>query len=122
MHEMSLARSLLDQVDDLCVMHGGHAVQEVHVEIGPLSGVEPLLLSAAFHRLRGQWPAAATAMLSLVEVPLEARCRACGQAFQPAQFALRCPACGGGDTEIARGDGVLLLRIVLADSAPGAVA
>jgi hydrogenase nickel incorporation protein HypA/HybF len=122
MHETSLVRSLLAQVDELCAAHGGDSIQEVRVELGPLSGVEPLLMADAFNRQRGDWAAAATAKLIVDRVPLEVRCLACGNGFQPARFNFRCPGCQSGDTKIVRGDGVLLQCIILRDSTRGAVA
>lgn len=117
MHEMSLVRALLVQVDELCTSHGGEAVREVRLEVGPLSGVEPELLSIAFDRLRGDTASTATAQLFLDEVPLEARCVTCSQVFQPQAFRFHCPTCGGFETEITRGDGVLLESVLLDDAA-----
>ena len=68
MHEFSLVRSLLEQVDRLVIEQGGRAAVEVRVEIGPLSGVEPLLVKAAFTQLNGD------ATLIIDEVPLTTRC------------------------------------------------
>ena len=48
MHEMSLARCLLAQVGHLVEAHGGGTVRSIRVQLGPLSGVEPLLLASAF--------------------------------------------------------------------------
>jgi hydrogenase nickel incorporation protein HypA/HybF len=120
MHESSLVRSLLAQVDELSTLNGSGFVREVHVEIGPLSGVESTLLSAAFDRIRGDWAACAGARLCIDEVPLEARCSACGNTFHPAKFDFHCAVCGNGDTEIVRGDGVLLQSIVLDECERGA--
>jgi hydrogenase nickel incorporation protein HypA/HybF len=121
MHETSLARALLSQVDDLCAAHGGGSVGVVRVEIGPLSGVEPSLLVAAFERLRGETAWSAAAELQVDEVPLEVRCLACRHVFQPARFRFRCAACNSADTEVARGDGVLLESISIAQAQRGAV-
>ena len=54
MHEESLIRSLLRQVDQLKQIHQGLEVEEIEVEVGPLSGVEPLLLKDAFERLKSE--------------------------------------------------------------------
>ena len=67
MHEVSLVRSLLEQVDRVVTSQGGRAAVEVCVEIGPLSGVEPLLVKEAFTQLAGD------GTLIIDEVPLTAR-------------------------------------------------
>ena len=51
MHEHSLVRSLLDQVEQLRRENGAVSVDVVTVEIGPLSGVEPDLIHSAFEQL-----------------------------------------------------------------------
>ena len=58
MHEESLVRSLLHQVEDLAQQHHATEVEDIEVEIGPLSGVEPLLVREAFERLKDgcTWP------------------------------------------------------------------
>jgi hydrogenase nickel incorporation protein HypA/HybF len=119
MHEMSLVRSLIAQVDELVASNGGGALRRVRVQIGPLSCVEPALFTSAWE----QWCAAAGrggALLEIEEVPLVARCRACGRAFQPVRFCFRCPACGGIETETVSGDGVILHSITLDEARQGA--
>jgi hydrogenase nickel incorporation protein HypA/HybF len=119
MHEMSLVRSLLAQVRELAKAHGGAVVQRIRVQVGPLSGVEPLLLASAWEQLRGE-AAMPQATLELEEVPLEARCRACDGVFQPVRFRFRCPLCGSSETDVVRGDGVVLHSIELDDAQEGA--
>ncbi len=120
MHEMSLARALLGQVAELAAVHGGGAVREVRVQLGPISGVEPVLLAAAFDRLRSG-AAVGSAALSIEEVSLAARCGACGAEFEPLKFRFHCPTCGSGETDVVRGDGVILHSIVMEDAEQGAV-
>lgn len=111
MHEQSLVEHLLDEVDRLARREGALAVVAIELELGPLSGVEPLLLEAAFERLAPERFGGPVA-LSLVDVTLEARCATCRLAFEPKDFRLACPACGSADTEIIRGDACLLRRVV----------
>ena len=86
MHEFSLVRSLLEQVGRIVTSQGGRAAVEVRVEIGPLSGVEPLLVKAAFAQLAGD------GTLIIDEVPLTAR-RGADRRFTicpPGASSLRC--------------------------------
>jgi hydrogenase nickel incorporation protein HypA/HybF len=116
MHEMSLIRSLLAQVRELVKEHGGGIVRGIRVQVGPLSGVEPLLLASAWTHLRGA-AALGEATLDVEQVPLEAVCRTCDNVFQPVRFCFRCPTCRGTETDVVRGDGVVLHSIVLDDAA-----
>lgn len=102
MHEASLVRSLLNQVAQLAQNQGGGKVSEIRVELGPLSGVEPLLVASAFDQLA---PASelAGARLVLDEVPLVAQCPKCGE-FTVERYDFRCPICGATQVTVVRGD------------------
>jgi len=110
MHEYSLVRSLLSQVAGL--LPGESAVEEIRLEIGPLAGVEPLLVSTAFSQLIEGSPLEA-ARLSIIEVPLDAVCDACRHAFSVIAFHFQCPECGSSHVRVVRGDEVRLLEITI---------
>jgi hydrogenase nickel incorporation protein HypA/HybF len=112
MHEASLVSSLLRQVDDLVVANGGGQVVEIRVEVGPLSGVEPLLLTEAFHRLRPS-TASTNAELIVEFVGLTYRCRSCGHQDVTDVLRFVCAECGGGDVDVLAGDAVILQSIKL---------
>lgn len=100
MHELSIALALADAATEQIRIHGASRVRTVHVEIGTLTGVDPVLLREAF-------PAAATGILSgarLDVVVIAARCRCfdCGE-FQVTADGLRCPRCGSPAAEILAG-------------------
>lgn len=118
MHETSLVRTLISQIDELVASNGGGALRRVRVQIGPLSGVEPVLVHSAWEQLRAA-AGFGTAVLEIEETPLVAHCRTCDAAFEPAGFRFRCPACGGTQTEAVSGDGVVLDSIVLDDVREG---
>jgi hydrogenase nickel incorporation protein HypA/HybF len=108
MHEISLAKTLLERVDRLAAEHAAAAVEEVRVRVGPLSGVEPGLLSAAFERL-----APAGMKLAIELVPLRACCRDCAGSFDIERCCFRCPRCGSTDVEVVEGDGFVLENITI---------
>lgn len=102
MHEQSLVRGLLSQVDDLRREHRAGRVTEIRVELGPLSGVEPLILQSAFKSLVAK-TAHKGATLMIDTVALLGRCRQCEQDFEIANFVFRCPSCNG-NVDIIQGD------------------
>jgi hydrogenase nickel incorporation protein HypA/HybF len=51
MHETSLVRNLFEQVRRISAQHPGTQVGKVEIEVGPLSGIEPLLFESAFQQL-----------------------------------------------------------------------
>lgn len=117
MHETSLVRSLLHQVERIATDHGGQAVTRIEVEIGPLSGVEPLLVRQAFDRLVGHscWPAAE---LAIEEVPLEGCCENCNSEFAIEGFEFRCAVCASTSIRITRGDEFRLLNVTIETTQP----
>ncbi len=109
MHEQSLVRSLLKQVESLRCEYDGGCVSEVRVEIGPLSGVESLLLLGAFELL-SNGTTADGATLVVDEVPLMAKCKSCSHAFEINNFVFSCPLCGG-NVKVTSGDEFLLTSV-----------
>lgn len=112
MHETSLVRSLLHQVERIAAEHGGQAVTSVEVEIGPLSGVESLLVSQAFDQLvdRSCWP---SAELVIREVELQGTCGTCGSQFPVEGFKFCCPDCASTSLRITSGDQFRLLNVTI---------
>ena len=110
MHEESLIRSLLRQVEELARQHHANAVEQIEVEVGPLSGVEPLLLQDAFERLRDEfsWP---RAELSVLQVGLDVLCQSCQSESQLQDFRFVCHQCGSPSLKIIRGDAFRLLNV-----------
>ena len=113
MHEESLVKGLLQQVEQIQAENGSGQVLEIQVEVGPLSGVEPLLFSLAFDRLI-PGTIAEGARLNLVEVPLHAHCPACDLELEVIAFNFHCPHCQG-NLRVQRGDGLFLTGLTLSD-------
>lgn len=112
MHELSVCQSLLAQVDGVARNNGGTAVSEIHVAVGPLSGVEPPLLERAFTLARAG-TIAAQATLVLTTPPLRVCCRQCNQESDVSLPDLRCGACGHWQTRVVSGDELMLLSVAL---------
>ncbi len=115
MHEMSLVRSLLSHVEAIVQDHQAESVEEVCVEIGPLSGVEIELVKSAFAQLVGEASQANTAM-TVREAPLVIHCRDCDRESELVDFVFRCLTCGSGRVRIVRGDEFRLVSVTLRES------
>jgi hydrogenase nickel incorporation protein HypA/HybF len=112
MHEQSLVRTILAQVEQLAADHGASAVEEVVVTVGALAGVEPLLLSGAFEML-ATGDIFRRAKLTIELEPLVLACASCSETFEPSGFAFACRCCGSGETRAVRGEGVILRNVAL---------
>lgn len=112
MHEESLVRTLLQQVEEVARQHAATRVQVVEVEVGPLSGVEVPLLQSAWERLLSQ-SACGNAELTVRQVPLTAVCSDCGKDLIVSNFRFQCTACGSQAVRITGGDQMRLLQVTL---------
>ncbi len=117
MHERSFVQALIRQIDQVVAENGGGRVAEVRVQVGPLSGVEPLLLRSAFEHGA---PATCVAHAKLVidEVPLTAVCEECDHTFELADYRFRCPRCGAKLVRVTQGDDLQLLSVTIGSTAP----
>ncbi len=111
-HEQALAAQLCDEIERQARNAGALAVRAVGVQLGPLSGVEPLLLASAFEQLAPE-RLGCDCRLTWEEVPLELVCRQCERHFHPPNLNLFCPDCGSGDAELLSGDSLVLKRMVV---------
>jgi len=102
MHELSIALSLLDLVEEEAARRECR-VAAVHLRLGPLSGVVREALASAYEMAREGTPMAETELI-IEEVPVVVACPACGAEGPPVSaFELRCPDCGTPTPEVLRG-------------------
>jgi hydrogenase nickel incorporation protein HypA/HybF len=111
-HELSICQALLAQVAKIATDHGSSEVAGIIVEIGPLAGVEPVLLERAFAFAR-EGSCAAAAVLSIETTGVIVSCLSCGAQSRTAPNRLLCSACGGYRTRIVAGDELRLRRVEL---------
>lgn len=119
MHETSVVRALLDQVTEIVRREGGGTVETIRIEIGPLSGVEPVLVSSAFADLVSRSECSGS-RLEIVETTLQVACRSCGATTELPDFRFRCRTCGARDVDVVRGDEVRLVDVTVASLDPTA--
>lgn len=121
MHEMSICQGLLDQVERIAAEKGAKRVDSIVLSIGPLSGVEPELLSRAYEVAKLK-TIAEYATLEIRTGPVVVECRSCGANGEAGVNRLLCPSCGGWQVDVLEGDELLLLRLeVSVDKASSAL-
>lgn len=103
MHELSIADAIVKSV--LQEMHNRRlpSVQAIVLHIGVLSDVDPEALRFGFEAMTADTALADTA-LKIELIPVEGRCRSCGQAFAVNDFVFACSACQSGQIEVTRGN------------------
>jgi hydrogenase nickel incorporation protein HypA/HybF len=112
MHELSVCQALIRQVEDTARQHRAGAVGRILVHIGPLSGVEPELLSQAFP-LASAGTVAQDARLDIERLPVRVHCDSCGAETAAAPNRLVCGDCGDWHTRLLSGDEMLLASVEL---------
>ena len=105
MHEMLLAESMLQIIEDAAQKQGFRRVRTVWLEIGQLACIEPGSLRFSFDVVtRGS--VAEQARLEIVTVAGQGQCRKCAQNFPLAALYEACPECGSYDVRVTGGDGM----------------
>ena len=111
MHELSIAESLMRQIEQLAARHHATRVDGVEVETGVMRLVEHEALRSAFEVV-SEGTIAQGARLAITDVPALARCRACGAEYAPGdRFDFACPSCRKADVDIVRGDDIILATV-----------
>jgi hydrogenase nickel incorporation protein HypA/HybF len=116
MHELAICDSVLQQALSVAHIRGARQIGGITLRIGPLAGVEPALLRAAFP-LVAAGTACEHATLEIETLPVRVYCPAC-EATSPVQAnRLLCAECGAWRVELVSGDEMLLAHVELLDDA-----
>jgi len=102
MHEMSIAASMLEAVQEESTRRGAH-VLAVGVKIGALSGVDAESLRFCFEALVKDTDLAPLS-LEVEALAWRHRCRQCNSDFRVEDYRTECPRCGSPETEMAGGN------------------
>lgn len=110
MHEVSLMRELLTQVKMAMQQNKMERASTIQIEIGPLAGVEPLLVSQAFSVLIPKTVFESTRLV-VHQPALMAVCQECLRDFEVVDFKFSCPTCSSSKVQVTSGDQLRLLSI-----------
>lgn len=110
MHEVGIATALLTSIDALARSNGLVKVTAIDLAIGVKRLCEAESLRLAFE-IAGDGTIAEGAVITITEVPLAARCRACGTDYAPQIRDFRCPACQRAEPDILAGDDILITAV-----------
>jgi hydrogenase nickel incorporation protein HypA/HybF len=102
MHELSLAQSILDIVEQEMTRHGASRVNVIRLDVGEFTAVVPESLSFCFEVIAKGTPLEGV-KLELNPVPLTGRCKGCGEEFKIQAFNFTCPRCEAKDIETIAG-------------------
>ncbi len=106
MNELSLAYSLLKDLQDESKKHGISTISRIHVKMGSLCTVIPEELAVAF-RAASEGTMAEGAELNIGVAATRARCARCNIEFAVDMIkatVFTCPHCGGKEGKIVSGE------------------
>jgi len=103
MHELSIALSILDVMEEESKRQGDARVAAVHLKLGPLSGVVKESLLAAFDLAREGTPMQ-DCQLVIEEIPIVVNCPTCSvQRSIPSMQLMCCPVCSTPTPDVVTG-------------------
>ena len=103
MHELSLCRALIDQLQQQAAVSGFSRVTQIWLEVGVLAAVVPEAIQFGFEAA-SHGTLAQGAQLHIIRLPAEAYCRACGVKTDTQQRYQPCPHCGEFQLEVVSGE------------------
>ncbi|HVX78843.1 MAG TPA: hydrogenase maturation nickel metallochaperone HypA [Bradyrhizobium sp.] len=110
MHEMSIAESLIDLIEDEASKEGFAHVKRVGVKLGALGHVEPSALLFCFDVV-ARGTIAEGARLDLATVPGAGWCPRCQRSVAISQRYDLCPACRQSHVQMTEGDELRLTEL-----------
>lgn len=115
MHERSLVKALLRQVEVLAAEYPESRIRSIRVRIGEFAGVEPELFASAFQDIVMHSPFGSVD-LDLMRVPLTGDCDQCGNHFGIEGFRFRCDRCGSMKVTLRGGEEMLLESVTMEEA------
>ena len=112
MHELSIARNILDIVRDSIPETDRPFVRDIRLRIGPYAGVVIESLAFGFSILAPN-DGLPHARLEIETTPIVIGCAACGRSASAEYGTFVCPECGGRDVRFESGNELQLVDIRL---------
>jgi hydrogenase nickel incorporation protein HypA/HybF len=103
MHELGIAASILDCVQNEAERHAGVHISKVGIKVGELAGVDRDALQFGFDALVKDTEFEPL-QLEIESVPRVQRCLQCEYEFRMTEFDPRCPLCGDFGTRCVNGE------------------
>ena len=110
MHEVSLTRDLLKLVQQTMRQNRVERISSIQIEIGPLAGVEPVLVEQAFNALIPDTEFECTRLV-VHQRALVAVCRECQKEIEIIDYQFICPNCSSPKVQVISGDQFRLMSI-----------
>lgn len=112
MHEMTLARNILEIVYDHVPAENLGSIDSVELNIGILSNVLNDSLKFCFNALIENTPLA-SAKLKINSLPVKIKCLDCSSITESMDFIFTCSFCSGNNIEVKGGNELHISEIIM---------
>ncbi len=116
MHELSIAQSIVDVVEERANECKATQVKSVRLKIGEANGIVTDSLTFCFEMLTSLEPTLTGAQLLIDTVPHRALCRHCSKEFPVINFVAQCPTCEEWSSDIVSGTELQILNMEIETS------
>lgn len=112
MHELSIVIDLIALCEENLKANNAKSIEEVHIKIGRLSGVEAHLLKVAFDTFKkGSVCENSKLIINLQNIVVE--CKNCGAKNELDKNEFLCPVCTSNNLDVVDGEEMYLMRLVM---------
>lgn len=115
MHELGIARNILEIVEQSVPEDQAAAVKGVRIRFGPLSGIVPESLEFCFSALVSE-TSMKQACLVMEKNPAVSLCKDCRHQFAVEDYAFSCPECESVNLELISGNELEIVDIELEEN------
>jgi hydrogenase nickel incorporation protein HypA/HybF len=116
MHEISLVRNIFRTLEQEFSEAERAEITAIHLRVGVLSNVEPLLMQNAFEAVTAtDAPHFSAVRLEIETVPIEIYCESCAQSSGVENYRFVCAHCGLPNNNIVKGTELLISRVEFGD-------
>jgi len=110
-HELAIAQSIVEAVEDKAFECKAAHVKAVRLKIGEASGVVTDSLTFCFEMIASLDPTLAGAQLLIDTMPHRAYCPHCDREFSVTNYVAQCPTCKEWSNEIVSGTELQMLEM-----------
>lgn len=114
MHELSIAQSIVEAVDERATACNATRVKSVRLKIGEASGIVTDSLTFCFDMIASLEPKLANAQLVIETIPHRAHCRHCAHEFSVVNYIAQCPTCQQWSSDITSGTELQIIDMEIA--------
>jgi hydrogenase nickel incorporation protein HypA/HybF len=110
MHEIALVKNIFITIED-AFTGKIEQVRSIHIQVGLLSNVQPILLQNAFAAVQQAQPMYNAASLQIQVLPILIECTICNNITEVQQYTFVCKTCNKPCKNIIQGQELMITKV-----------